>query len=151
MKGSHPLRILNGRKIGGDLEEPIFDTEDAALIPNGDYIAQCVDYEATKSRIWNRRILRLQFKLLDGQKYSGFILSCYVNYPEKIGRASKYFLFWCIANGGVPSRKGRMNPRVFKDHIFKIRTRMVEKNNRQQPLPAYAHYSVIDEILELQA
>jgi hypothetical protein len=152
---SHPIpvrpRLCKDPKADAAFDGPVFATEDTALIPDGEYLAQCVDYKVVKLKVWKRAGLRLEFRLLIGQEPSGVTLNCYVNYPEKIGRASRYFLFWCIANGGAPSRKAKMSPCVFKNHIFKVRTRTVTKNNMQQVLPACALYSVVHEILELQA
>jgi hypothetical protein len=62
--------------------------------------------------------------------------------------ASKFYRTWVVANRGQkPSRRDRMPLAIFRDRLFRARTRVVTKDHRGTVLPVALHHSVVDELL----
>src|ERR1017187_9699885 len=83
---------------------------DLPRIPPGEYRAVCVGWQGPEwVRAYRRWSLRLEFSLLtDGTLVSAFFnLGCDAEEPH-IGRRSRFYAAWCIANGEAPRRGQRM-------------------------------------------
>jgi len=50
-----------------------------------------------------------------------------------------------------PSKNAKMSPRIFKNKIFKVKTRTVEPKHNGKKMPKKFWYSVVDEIIEVVA
>ena len=60
----------------------------------------------------------------------------------------KYYKQWSIAAGRRPDKRERMVFGVFKNRLFRIRVRDVERDSNGQPSPDVLKYSVVDRIVE---
>jgi hypothetical protein len=60
---------------------------------------------------------------------------------------SKVYRLWVLANRGrKPSRRDRMPLAIFRDRLFRARTRVVTTDHRGAQLPPALHHSVVDEL-----
>lgn len=124
------------------------------LIPNGTYEAQCIKFDS-KFVLGKARKLFLTFKIIDEWEHYGKLIFMAFNMPydKKIRPGSKYYKTWVMVNGyRKPSRNATMSPRLFKNKIFKIKTRTVKpKDHNDREMPEDFHYSVVDSIIEVVA
>ncbi|MFH1726873.1 MAG: hypothetical protein ABIA04_00455 [Pseudomonadota bacterium] len=126
--------------------------DELVLVPDGIYKARCL--EGKPVNFYSQRKVKLDFIMVDlGEQY-GKKIPLFLNIAPKgkrnISSGSFYYLYWIIANRGEkPTRRDRMTPEKFKDKLFKIKTRTVSKNRKQQKLPKSMWHSVVDAILEL--
>ena len=73
-------------------------------------------------------------------------------YDMKIKTGSKYYKTWTMVNGwNKPTRNAKMSPRLFKNKIFKVKTRTVKPQHNGNEMPEHFWYSVVDEIVEVVA
>jgi hypothetical protein len=62
--------------------------------------------------------------------------------------ASKFYRTWVVANRGQkPSRRDRMPLAIFRNRLFRARTRVVTTDHRGTLLPVALQHSVVDELL----
>jgi hypothetical protein len=62
------------------------------------------------------------------------------------------FVNWVMVNSwNKPSRNAKMSPRIFKNKIYKIKTRTTKPKHNGKDMPENFWYSVVDEILEVIA
>ena len=101
--------------------------------------------------------LILTFRIVDGPN-AGTELPFYAPLPKAGGRKgrlipakSKFWRAWTIANGAAPRRADRMSLNVFKNRLFTILVRDVDKDRRQNNLGDAAKHSVVDCIVDRQA
>jgi hypothetical protein len=66
--------------------------------------------------------------------------------PQDVGVSSRYARAWIVANGGPPRRTDPMTVGVFRDGVFRIRVRDVEKGRLQHDLAR--PYSIVETILK---
>ena len=120
------------------------------LIPEGNYEAQCINYDS--AFIAKRRKTFLHFRILEPGPHSGKQIFMAFNMPDekKIRMGSKYYKTWCMVNGWKkPSKNAKMSPRIFKNKIYKIKTRPVKPKHHGKEMPEDFWYSVVDEIIEV--
>ena len=76
------------------------------------------------------------------------------NYPSngKFTPGYKYWQYWVMVHDRPPSKNAKMSPKIFKNKIFKIRTRKVKrKYTNGNDMPSYCDYSVVGTIEEVLA
>lgn len=116
-------------------------------IPDGSYIAQCIKHE--KSWAYGTSLkLYLKFRITEGE-YMGTELFMPFNMPTdgKIKPGRKYYKTWVHVNGDrPPSRNTVMSPRLFKNKIFKIKTRTTIPKDNNKDMHENFKYSVVDRI-----
>jgi len=124
------------------------------LVRPGAYTARAVGAAIRPS--WGGvQKLRVEFVLVDGP-YPGARLPFLCRLPRRLkngrwGRvspSSQFYRAWVVANGGPPRRRDRLAVDVFRHHLFRVQTRVVMKDQRQQPLADLAQYSVVATLLE---
>ena len=74
------------------------------------------------------------------------------NYPQncEFRPGHKYWQYWVMVNGRIPSRNAEMSPRIFKNKMFKIMTRRVKRKfPNGNYMPPDFDYSVVDTIEEV--
>ena len=124
------------------------------LIPNGIYEAQCFKYDSTFKLGKKTRKTFLHFRIVEPGPHCGKQIFMAFNMPDekKIRMGSKYYKTWCLVNGWKkPSKNAKMSPRIFKNKIYKIKTRPVKPKHHGKEMPKDFWYSVVDEIIELVA
>jgi hypothetical protein len=130
-------------------EDYLVAGESWPLIPEGVYQVQCIHYEKGRSH-HNSTKLFLHFNIIEGQ-YFGKELFMAINLTDcrtgkefkKVPSGSKYYESWVIANNNqLPSRGDRMSLKIFKDHVFQVKTRIVKpKFNDGTEKPICFHYT----------
>jgi hypothetical protein len=124
-----------------------------ALIAEGCYEAACVGAEIIELFKFGRsRKLFLHFEIYSGE-YRGVRLFMPMTAPHiggKVGRGSKLYSSYMIANGGrPPGRRDRLPLRVFRQRLFRVRVKTVRPAfSDGQPKPDRFHYSIVAELLE---
>ncbi len=123
------------------------------LLPDGTYIAQCINYNKNVSFGGRSRKIYIRFKIIEGP-YAGSELFMPFNYPanSKFTPGYKYWQYWVMVHGRPPSKNAKMSPKIFKNKIFKIRTRTVKRKFiNGKDMPSNCDYSVVDSIEEVLA
>ncbi len=67
------------------------------------------------------------------------------------GLGSKLVAAYAVATGAMPRRRDRITKAVFRNKLFRFRTRTVIKDKDGHVRPAADHYSVIDRLLAVEA
>ena len=123
------------------------------LLPNGAYIAQCIDYEINKSFGGKSRKIYLSFRIIEGLSEGSELFMAF-NYPSngKLRSGHKYWQYWVMVHGRVPSKNAKMSPRIFKNKIFEIKTAKVKRKfPNGSDMPSDCDYSKVDTIEKVLA
>lgn len=123
------------------------------LIPDGSYMARCVDFNYGSFGGKTRKLL-LIFEINDmlNPRYNGVRLFRAYNIPNDgcLRPGHHYYKDWVkIRGGGPPSRNARMSEKMFLNQTFFVRTRTVKKGANGKDLPEDFWYSVVDCIEEV--
>lgn len=129
-----------------------FDTELPPLVPAGNYVVAFV--RAERKWLWGKRLkVFMHFNIVRPAPHAGLRLFMAANVPRKhrwtVG--FKFFRAWALAAGRRPARRDRLSTSVFRDKFFVARVKVVEKTSKDTVRPAGARYSIIDELLEIEA
>lgn len=123
------------------------------LLPDGVYEAQCNKYDS-KFCLGKTRKLFLTFRITEMGEYHGseIFMAFNMPYDRKIKTGSKYYKTWVMVNDlQKPSRNTLMSARIFKNKIFRIKTRTTKPEHNGKEMPKDFWYSVVDKILEVIA
>ena len=123
------------------------------LLPDGTYTAQCISYNKNESYGGRSRKIYLRFRIIEGT-YEGSVLFMAFNYPSngKFTPGYKYWQYWVMVHGKIPSKNAKMSPKVFKKKIFKIKTAKVRRKfPNGDEMPPDCDYSKVDTIEEVLA
>jgi hypothetical protein len=99
------------------------------------------------------RKLFLHFKIIEGEYRGTKLFQAFnMRYDLTVSSGSKYYKTWCMVNNWQkPTRNAKLSPRLFKNKIFRVRTRTVKPQHNGKPMPEEFWYSVVDEIVEVCA
>jgi hypothetical protein len=154
VKRCYLLRYSTGHiNPGGRMKEFVCADDYWPLLPNGTYIAQCTDFDIHESFGGRSRKIYLHFSIIEGP-YEKRKLFMPFNYPSngKFRPGHKYWQYWVMVHDRPPSKNAKMFPKIFKNKIFKIKTRKVKKKyTNGNDMPSYCDYSVVDTIEEVLA
>jgi len=124
---------------------PIAD-EPLPRIEPGEYTAICEGTEIKKTPGWPRKIY-IHFFICKG-KYVGVNLFMACNYPKgTISPRRKYYKQWMLVNGGPPKKGNKLNRKIFKGTICRIRVRYTKPEHPDDN--EILQYSVVDSIIEI--
>jgi hypothetical protein len=134
-----------------DRDDGFLADDQRPLIPEGEYLAQCIELKVI--RYFDSQRLRLWFKIIEGQ-HADTVLEMFINLMDgktgsrfkSVPPASNYYKNWCIANHcRQPGRRDRMSFRIFQDGIFRVRVRNASPRypNSRDRMPDGMQYSVI--------
>lgn len=145
------LSAVDALEVGFD-EEFVVGGDPRPVLPDGEYQAVCVGAEILRFRMFgSSRKVMLHFKLY-GDQYAETPLFLPLVAPQegqKIGRGSKLFAAYLVANGQPPARRDRITLRVFKNRLFRILVRTVKPRFQDGTVkPESFFYSVVAELLE---
>ncbi|MEW6455343.1 MAG: hypothetical protein AB1410_01335 [Acidobacteriota bacterium] len=131
--------------------EPICCDDPQPLIPDGIYQAQVLKWE--RGRYYNQTKLYLWFEIISpGRAFETKLFMVLNLNGNKVGYGSKYYRSWVIANHGIrPRRNDRLSPKIFLNKVFKVKVETVKRSYTGESVPEYLQYSVIREILDLEA
>ena len=126
---------------------------DLPRISEGDYQAVCVGWQGPEwIRAFRRWSLRLEFSLLD----EGTLVSAFFNLgsdPDEphVGRRTRYYMVWCIANGEAPRKGQQMAPSTFTESglMYLVRVADCIKDGREVDKPDALVYSRVTEVLKV--
>ena len=138
-----------------DRDEGFIADELRPLIPEGEYLAQCI--ETRVIRYFDSQRLRLGFKIVEGQ-YADTVLELFLNLMngktgtrfKSVPQATNYYESWFIANHcRQPERQDRMSCKIFLNGIFKVQVRNAYPRypNSRQRMPEGMQYSVISHLI----
>ncbi len=119
----------------------------------GDYRAVCVGWQGPQwVRAFRRWSLRLEFSLLTGEG----VVSAFFNMgddPAKfhIGRRSRFYEAWCLANGEAPRKGQQMALEKFTETglLYLVRVADCAKDGKDAAKPDALVYSRVTEILKV--
>lgn len=129
------------------------------LLPDGEYLATFTGHET--KRVFREARVFCHFTICDPGPYHGAKLFRAFRARSLIGKEgrggrfavgtrSDLFLMLCRILD-LKVRPDRITLRPLHGLLLKVQTRTVTKDYRQQELPQILHYSVIDQVLEIEA
>lgn len=127
---------------------------DLPRVSPGDYQAVCIGWQGPEwCRSFRRWSLRLEFSLLtDGTLVSAFFNLGSDPAEPHIGRRSRFYAVWSLANGGAP-RKGRqmaLNTFTGPALLYLVRVADATKDGKDADKPDALVYSRVTEILRIE-
>jgi hypothetical protein len=134
------------------------------LIPDGIYRALCLGHET--AIVFRTAKVFLQFRVVEpGEQFgkmlyrpyraSGFIRTGKgpgSGLRIKLKARSELFGMLCrVLDLPARTRPDRVGLREMKGKVFKVKTRTVTRDYRQKEIPGFLRYSVVDDVLSLEA
>ncbi len=103
-------------------------------------------------RSFHRWSLRIEFALtMEPGSVSAFYNFGDDKEAKRIGRQSRYYKAWVVANGGHPYKGEVMTPDVFMDgQFFEVEVENCDKDSEGNPKPDAEVYSRITRIISAQ-
>jgi hypothetical protein len=136
--------------------DPVFvlTGEPRALLPPRDYPAVVARHEIQTQ--FGRRTLVVWFKVVAvdtaDARYDRVHVPMYFPMMKRTFSAgSKFAVLWARLSGRRPRKGERMSTAVLRNRLLTIRTRTVTEDHRQRPHGALTAYSVVDEIVSIDA
>jgi len=127
---------------------PVFEGGEYARIRSGEYDAQCVfarSYHDPGFRAWKTL---LRFRIIDsGQEVCGFFNLGRRPKPH-VGRRSRYWAAWTLANGAPPRKRQVMTARVFRGKVFRVKVEDVTRSGDGKRHSKSAIYSTVKDVLD---
>ena len=124
-----------------------------ALVPDAEYQMGFVRVEDGNFK--NRKRYFLWFQIITPGEQFGVQLYYVCAFPKNggtiFGAGSKLVAAATVALGQRPKRRDRLSTRIFAGKVFLARTRTVTHDYDERLRPTGDHYSVIDELLRLEA
>ncbi len=144
-------RLRNAEVVSiNPLEGMVWRGPDYPLLESGNYVVRAVKVQGPEwVRSFCRWSLRIEFALTTEP---GFI-SAFFNFgndktAKSIGRQSRYFKAWTVANGELPKRGELMSPDVFLNgQFFEVLVEKCDKDSAGNPKPEEEVYSRVTKIV----
>jgi hypothetical protein len=132
----------------------VWQGADLPRVPPGDYQAVCVCWQGPEwCRSFRRWSLRLEFSLLA----EGIAVSAFYNLGSDaagptMGRRSRLYTVWSMANGEAPRKGQRMTWETFTDPALLYLVRVADslKDGKDAAKPDALVYSRVTEILRIE-
>ena len=132
----------------------VWQGADYPLVPAGDYQAVCTGWQGP---VWVRRYrrwsLRLEFTLFsDGQCVSAFFNLGNSKRGIHIGRRSRFYRAWCLANGEPPRKGQQMALETFLDEglLYWVRVADAKTDENDEAKPDAMIYSRVTDLLRVE-
>ena len=143
---------MQARQQGGP--SLTWDGVELPRVQPGNYDAVCIGWQGPEwVRSFHRWSLRLEFRLLaeDVSVSAFFNLGANQQKPH-IGRRSRFFAAWCMANGEMPRRGQQMALEAFTEPglIYVVRVEDAIKDGKDALKPEALIYSRVTEILGVE-
>ncbi len=129
------------------------------LLPEGEYLATYTHHWT--AWVFNTAKVFVHFKLVEQGEHYGKQLYRPYRAKELIGKAGKNGRFKLAPRSDLylmvcrlyepQVRPDRISLRCLKDVLLRVSIRTVRKDSKQRPLPACLHYSVVDELVCIEA
>lgn len=127
---------------------------DLPRVSPGDYQAVCIGWQGPEwCRAFRRWSLRLEFCLLT----NGTLVSAFFNLGSDsaephIGRRSRFYAVWSLANGEAPRKGQKMGLDTFTDPalLYLVRVADATKDGKAADKPNALVYSRVTDILRIE-
>jgi hypothetical protein len=141
----------NKRRRAGEREPDITWTH-TPRIPPGEYSAYARSTKVYRDKQFKRWVCAVQFDVLTDSLTEVLArLTWFLNMGDRegphAGRRGHYWLAWSLANGGPPTRKDRLSPRVFRGRNARVIVSNTTKDFRQSAVGEERAYSVIRRVV----
>ena len=146
----------------GNEGEIVLDDEILPLIPEGDY-SMSYKYHETTAKAFGTPKVFVYFTIVEPGPYfgthlyrsyrvRGFIGKHGKNGRFKLGKRNELFLVLCRLNERETRlRPDRVSLQALRNAVVRATVRTVKTDYKQRPLPQTLHYSVIDELISVEA
>ena len=128
-------------------DEITINDEAMALIPEGIYEVIYTDH--TKYKYYSQDKLQINFVVVSPTEYSDTVLTRIYNYYDRAKRNSDYIKECQIVLGRRLNKKEKVSPSIFKNKVLKVKVRTVKNGRKQEKLPSFLQYSIIDSIVDV--
>jgi hypothetical protein len=139
-------------------DEGIVIVDDAPLIPPGEYLVTYLRHETAV--MFTRPKAFVHFRIVDGPYagvpvYGAFRVKQLRGRPRKqgqftLGRSSELFRQYARLTGGR-ERPDRIALSNLKNCVLRVRVRTVDHDFRQRTLPESCQYSIVGDLLSVEA
>jgi hypothetical protein len=154
LKQNHREKDAEKASSSNDSPSLTWQGADLPRVSPGDYQAVCVAWQGPQwIRAFRRWSLRLEFSLFE----DGTLVSAFFNLgsdPEKphIGRRTRYYTVWCLANGEAPRKGQQMPPSTFIEAglLYLVRVADCLKDGKEAVKPDALVYSRVTEVLKVE-
>ena len=127
---------------------------DLPRVTPGDYQAVCIGWQGPEwVRAFRRWSIRLEFTLLaEGVNVSVFLNMGNDPSGPRIGRRSRFYEAWCLANGEPPWKGQEMTLETFTEAelLYLVRVADATKDGKDETKPDALIYSRVTEILRVE-
>jgi hypothetical protein len=129
---------------------PVWDGKEYPRHLPGERLVRGVSFQGPEwCNLYRRWSIRVEFALTDEPG----VVSQFFNMGNdrektQVGRMSKYFRAWSIANGEPPKRGEELSPSVFMGQLFRVRLKDCSKNSEGIDKSAELVYSVVEQLIE---
>jgi hypothetical protein len=120
------------------------------VLPTGKYTVRGVAIQGPQwLRNYQRWSLRVEFTLID----EPILVSAFFNFGSdrnrpNVGRRSKYYKAWVLANGEHPRRRQQMSPDIFLEgQFFEVEVQSCKMNEEGQLKPNAEMYSIVTKLI----
>lgn len=141
------------------LADGIVEGNEWPLVPDGEYVMQCLWYETVLAFRTPKVILHMQI-VEPGQHYGKILLRAY-RVKELIGKRGKHGRFRVTRHQELflalvrlhnrSLRYKQISLRALTKVVLRVTTRTVVTDYCGRPLPTSLHYSVVDQLVAVEA
>jgi hypothetical protein len=140
---------MERNKLMAEFEVKVSDDTTQVLLPNGE-IFEVVYLRHEANRCYYSQLkLYIYFKIVTPGKYYGIEIYRVYNQYRVPNRNSDFIKDCELILGRRLKKNEKASTAIFKKKVLRIRVRTVKKNRKQEQLPDFQQYSVIDSILEV--
>jgi hypothetical protein len=115
------------------------------LIPEGPYSVQYLKHE--KRIFFGTLKMYVHFEMVEQGQFFGTRLFKTYNFSSPLSPGSDLYRDLLFLFGQRVPKNARLSMDLFKNVILRVRVRTVKRDRKQNPLPDYMQYSVIDSLL----
>lgn len=137
---------LNEEVIQCELDVAVKDDQ-FALIPDAQYEVVCTRYE--KRKFFGAFKLYVWFRIITEGDYQGLQIFRAYNWYERPPRGSDLFKDLGRLYGRPLRKNTRLSLKLFKEKALLVQTRTIRVDRKQNPLPEYQRYSVVDRLIDV--
>lgn len=132
----------------------VWEGADLPQVAPGDYQAVCIGWQGPEwVRAFRRWSVRVEFSLLA----EGTLVSAFFNLGSdptapRIGRRSRFYAVWCLANGDTPRKGQRMTFEILTDPTLLYLVRVADslKDGKDGLKAESMVYSRVTEVLRIE-
>lgn len=140
------------------IEDGIVEGAQWPLVPDGEYVAKLIRHET--ANVFKTPKLFIHLELVESTHQGARVYAAYrvkrlIGQPGKNGRfvisPRSELLIQLIQIYGQHRRLDRISLRALRHCLLRVRTRTVTTDYRQRPLPEALRYSVVAELIGIEA